>query len=225
MANAAQKAILTAKISGILKDLMVKTNADMVYVDETTTLAAKLTELLNAINGKAASSHTHAQSEVTGLTDALSARPTTTQMDTAISTAISNLIGGAPETYNTLKEISDYIAAHEDVVTALNAAIGAKADKSVVETLSATVDSIKSVTDALGALASKDKVAETDLEDALKTKINNASSASHTHSNKSVLDGITSTLVTEWNSKGSIFASASEPATLAEGDLWLQLVD
>lgn len=225
MANAAQKAILTAKISGVLKDLMVKTNAEMVYVNETTTLAAKLTELLDAINGKAASSHTHAQSEVTGLTDALSARPTTDAMNSAISAAISELIGGAPETYDTLKEIADYIAAHADVVTALNQAIGAKADKTTVETLSATVNSIKSVTDALGALASKDKVAETDLEDALKTKIDNASSASHSHSNKTVLDGISSTLVTEWNSKSTVFYSDSEPATLAEGDLWFQLVN
>ena len=45
------------------------------------------------------------------------------------SAAISELIGGAPETYDTLKEIADYIASHEDVVTALNAAIGNKVDK------------------------------------------------------------------------------------------------
>ena len=59
---------------------------------------------------------------------------TTTQMTTAISTAKSEIIGGAPETYDTLKEIADYIATHASVETALNAAIGNKADKSYVDT-------------------------------------------------------------------------------------------
>lgn len=59
---------------------------------------------------------------------------TESQVSTAISTAVSDLIGGAPETYDTLKEISDYIEEHEDVVTSLNAAIGNKADKTSVYT-------------------------------------------------------------------------------------------
>lgn len=59
---------------------------------------------------------------------------TSTQMQTAISTAKSEIIGGAPETYDTLKEIADYIATHASVETALNAAIGNKADKSYVDT-------------------------------------------------------------------------------------------
>lgn len=53
MANTAQKAILRAKIEGVLKDLMVKTTAEQVYLDDKTTLAAKLQELINALNGKA----------------------------------------------------------------------------------------------------------------------------------------------------------------------------
>lgn len=42
---------------------------------------------------------------------------------------IADLIGGAPGTYDTLKEIADYIAEHEDVAEALNTAITNKADK------------------------------------------------------------------------------------------------
>lgn len=42
---------------------------------------------------------------------------------------IAELIGGAPGTYDTLKEIADYIEAHEDVAAALNQAIANKADK------------------------------------------------------------------------------------------------
>ena len=43
---------------------------------------------------------------------------------------ISEIINGAPETLDTLKEVSDAIKANEDVVTALNESIGSKADKS-----------------------------------------------------------------------------------------------
>ena len=225
MSNVAQKAILTAKIDGVLKDLMVKTSADQVFIDDSTTLETKLAELVNALDGKAAASHAHAQADVTGLVDDLAARPTTEAMNTAISTAISDLIGGAPETYNTLKEIADYIEAHQDVVNALNAAIGAKADKTTVETLQALVNGIKSTVDGLGALATKDVVAESDLDEALAAKINTSASANHSHDNKTVLDGISADLVSAWNGKSKVHYSATQPETLAEGDLWVQLVD
>ena len=225
MSNVAQKAILTAKIGGVLKDLMVKTSADQVFIDDSTTLAAKLTELVNALDGKAAATHTHTQADVTGLDDALTARPTTEAMNAAISTAISGLINGAPETYDTLKEIADYIDAHQDVVDALNASIGSKADASVVATLQETVTAIKTVTDSLGALATKNSVAESDLDEALKAKINAAAEGNHSHDNKTVLDGITADLVTAWNGKSAIYYSATQPIGLAEGDLWVQLID
>lgn len=225
MSNVAQKAILTAKIDGVLKDLMVKTSADQVFIDDSTTLAAKLTELVEALDGKAAATHTHTQADVTGLDDALTARPTTEAMNAAISTAISGLINGAPETYDTLKEIADYIDAHQDVVDALNASIGSKADASVVATLQETVKAIKTVTDSLGALATKDSVAESDLDEALKAKINAAAEGNHSHDNKTVLDGITADLVTAWNGKSTVYYSATQPIGLAEGDLWVQLID
>ena len=225
MSNVAQKAILTAKIDGVLKDLMVKTSADQVFIDDSTTLAAKLTELVEALDGKAAATHTHTQADVTGLDDALTARPTTEAMNAAISTAISGLINGAPETYDTLKEIADYIDAHQDVVDALNASIGSKADASVVATLQETVKAIKTVTDSLGALAAKDSVAESDLDEALKAKINAAAEGNHSHDNKTVLDGITADLVTAWNGKSTVYYSATQPIGLAEGDLWVQLID
>ena len=225
MSNVAQKAILTAKIGGVLKDLMVKTSADQVFIDDSTTLAAKLTELVEALDGKAAATHTHTQADVTGLEDALTARPTTEAMNSAISTAISGLINGAPETYDTLKEIADYIDAHQDVVDALNASIGSKADASVVTTLQGTVTAIKTVTDSLGALATKDSVVESDLDEALKAKINAAAEGNHSHDNKTVLDGITADLVTAWNGKSAIYYSATQPIGLAEGDLWVQLID
>lgn len=252
---ATRNAILKAKLEGVIYEIMVKTNAANVMVDETTTLATKLasiiadcatkatkTELTEGLAGKANSSHTHAQADVTGLTDALSARPTTEAMNTAISTAISDLIGGAPETYDTLKEIADYIAAHEDVVTALNAAIGSKADKAAFEAVKATVD-------ALGTLATKSIVTEAELDDSLKTKINASAEGNHSHANKdlldtytqteanladavakkhahdnkAVLDGITSDKVSAWDGKARVIFSSTEPADLTDKDLWVHL--
>lgn len=197
MSNIAKKAILRAKLEGVLTDLMVKTTADNVYIDDTTTLAAKLAEVLADIATRAKS----------------------TDVTASISALRTELMGeGVPEAYDTFKELADYITTHQEAADALTAAVGSKADKTAVEAIQATVD-------ALGALASKNKVAETDLDDALKTKVNAAAEGNHAHDNKTVLDGITEEKVTAWDGKSKIHYSATEPATLAEGDLWVQLVD
>ena len=70
MANTTRNAIVQALVEGILTDLMIKTNVQNVYVDENTTLAAKLAEIIAAINERAKSADVTAE----------------------ISTAISNLI-------------------------------------------------------------------------------------------------------------------------------------
>ena len=196
MSNVTKKAILRALVEGVLTDLMVQTKADNVYLDDTTTVAAKLAEMVAAINERAKS----------------------TDVTTQISAAINGLISGAPATYDTLKEIADYIASHEDVVAGLNAAIGAKEDKSTVEAIQATVS-------ALGALASKSKVAEADLDDSLKSKVNAAAQGNHSHSNKTVLDGITAEKVAGWDGKGTVYVQADQPAGLAAGDLWIQTLE
>lgn len=46
-----------------------------------------------------------------------------------VDDSISGLVNGAPEAMDTLKELADAINANEDVVEAINAAIGNKADK------------------------------------------------------------------------------------------------
>lgn len=103
MANSAKNAILKAKIEGVIYEIMVKTGAENVYVDGTTTLSAKLseiiadlalkatkTELTDGLALKAEKSHTHAQADVTGLANALSARPTMPEVNAAIQSAIQN---------------------------------------------------------------------------------------------------------------------------------------
>lgn len=196
MSNVTKKAILRALVEGVLTDLMVQTKADNVYLDDTTTVAAKLAEMVTAINERAKS----------------------TDVTTQISAAINGLINGAPATYDTLKEIADYITTHQEAADALTAAVGNKADKTTVEAIQATVD-------VLGALASKDKVAETDLDDTLKAKVNAAAQGNHSHSNKAVLDGITAEKVAGWDGKGTVYVQAVQPSGLAAGDLWIQTLD
>ena len=197
--NTAKNAIIRAKIDGVVTDFMVKTNTENVMVDETTTLAGKLTEILTAIAGKAAAS----------------------DITTAVNALRQELMGeGVPEAYDTFKELADYIEQHQEAADALTAAIGDKADKSVVDAIKATVDT-------LGTLATKSTVAESDLDAALKAKVNAAAEGNHSHDNKAVLDGITADKVASWDGKGngSIYFSATEPATLGEHDLWVQIVE
>ena len=55
------------------------------------------------------------------------------------------------------------------------------------------------VTVPTGALANLDEVAEENLATALKNKVNAAAEGSHSHANKTVLDGITAEKVAAWD--------------------------
>ena len=92
---------------------------------------------------------------------------------------IAELIDGAPETLDTLKEVADAIAEHKDVETALNEAIGKKANQTELDTHTENDDIHTTVTE--------------------KSNWTDASLKKHSHPNKLVLDGITSALITAWN--------------------------
>ena len=77
---------------------------------------------------KTAANNTFLQSG-TDLETALTTMPTTETVEGLISAAIDALIDGAPATYDTLKEISDWIATHQSEYEALIAAIAGKVDK------------------------------------------------------------------------------------------------
>lgn len=65
----------------------------------------------------------------TDVETAMTTIPTTETVEGLISDAIDALIDGAPATYDTLKEISDWIATHQSEYEALIAAIAGKVDK------------------------------------------------------------------------------------------------
>lgn len=193
----AKKAILHAMIEGTIYQIMVKTVGEQVWLDDTTTLSGKLAEMIEAINLRAKSADV------------------TVEIENAVQAAVNDLIGGAPETYNTFQEIAAYIEEHKEVADALGAAIGNKADASTVANLQAAIN-------ALGSLAQKNKVSESDLDQALADKVNAASQGNHSHSNKAVLDGITAETITKWNSKAKLYVATSQPSGITNYDIWIQ---
>lgn len=198
--NAAEKAILKAIISGTLTELLIKTSAEQVFLDETTTLATKLTEIIAAINERA---------KTTDMNTAMA------EMKTEIK---QELLGDMPvETLNTFTELAKAYTEHEEFAETLQAAIGDKAEKTTVEALDVAIK-------ALGALASKDIVSESDLDATLKEKINAASQGNHSHANKTVLDGIGAENVAAWDAKANIYKSATQPTGMTANDLWIQLI-
>lgn len=251
MANIAKNAILKAKIEGAITELMVKTDAANVYVDENTTLAAKLTSILTEIATKASTddlaagldtkantSHTHAQSEVTGLTDALAALASNESVTTAIDALRQEMLGDTPvDAYNTFTELAAYIEEHEEVSDALSSAIGTKADKATTlagygitdaytntQVDSKIAEAISSATGGESAASVKASL------DAYKTsndaRVDALEADTHTHSNKTVLDGISAENVSAWSAKSdsNIYYSSTEPGSLTDKDLWVQLV-
>lgn len=118
MANVATNAILRAKINGIINDIMVKTTADQVFVNETTTLAAHLLTL-----AKQADLDTLQQA-----VDALGALAKKDKIAYAdLESALATLIDGKAEA-TALNELAERVTAEEGKVATL---IGADTGKSV----------------------------------------------------------------------------------------------
>lgn len=172
MANTAKNAILRAKIEGVIHEIMVKTTADNVFIDAESTLTSVLTNIFTMLNNKTESS----------------------DIESAINELKQELLGDTPiEAYNTFTELAQYIETHKEAADALTEAIGKKADQT-------TVDGIVETLNGLGALATKSTVGENDLDATLKEKVNAAAEGNHSHTNKTVLDGITAEKVSAWDS-------------------------
>lgn len=103
---AAKNVILRKKISNVLYDIMPKSMFSNIFNDDGQTLDAIVAALTADIAAKA-----------------------TNEQFTALETKFNNLITDAPEAYDTLKEISDYIATHTTEYEALLAVAGNKVDK------------------------------------------------------------------------------------------------
>lgn len=113
----------------------------------------------------------------------------------SVAYQIAQIVAGANESYDTLKEIADWISSHSgdaatmnsnissnaSAISALQALVGSTAVATQIATAIeplATKAALQEVADGLGALAAKDKVAEADLATELAAKINGKVDAS-----------------------------------------------
>ena len=129
----------TIKVDNEFKALIAKSDGENVavtYKGAEMTLSAALTQIATSVSNI----------------------PTGENVDAKISAAIDELIGGAPETYDTLKEIAEYILNKQDVMSTLNNAIGNKVDKEDGKGLSAEdfTAALKAKLDALPAITAED---------------------------------------------------------------------
>lgn len=169
--------ILKKKVEGVIYDLLVKTNANQVVTDEGKTVATVLTELATAIATKASTKD--------------------------IDDRINSIVDGAPETFDTLKEVADYITNHEDVYEALNEAIGNKVSKEDGKGLSTN-----DFTDELKAkLEELENITSISAENVTETENKNF---------------VTSAEKAKIANVGRTIVSATEPEDLTENDMWFQ---
>ncbi len=129
----------TIKVDNEFKALIAKSDGENVavtYKGAEMTLSAALTQIATSVSNI----------------------PTGENVDAKISAAIDELIGGAPETYDTLKEIAEYILNNQDVMSTLNNAIGNKVDKEEGKGLSAEdfTAALKAKLEALPAITAED---------------------------------------------------------------------
>ena len=159
-------------------------------------------EIADAVSTKANSSHTHDDRYYTE-----------SEIDSkiaSVNTSITNITSGTV----VVKE-----AEHATSANSANSATDASKLGGQLPSYYAKATDIPT-----GALAKKSTVSESDLDTALAEKVNAAAEGNHSHSNKTVLDGITSAKVSAWdsaeaNAKTYADTAATNAATKVKNDL------
>ena len=217
-------ATIKAMYQGSINDLMIKTKTDNVYLpDGVTLLSAKLSEIVTSINS---------------MSSDIDALPTTSEVNTAISAAIDDLIDGAPATYDTLKEISDWIATHQDEYAALIAAIAGKVDKVEGKGLSTEDYTTAEKTKLAGIEAGANNyvlpVATSSTLGGVKQGANvtigqdgtlSATNTTYTEATTTSAGLMSAADKTKVNNMPKIYVSSTQPQNLTSNDLWFQIVD
>ena len=129
-----------------------------------------VTEKFNSVEAKVNANETTIQSHTTALAT-LNGEGEGSVKKT-VTDEIAKVVADAPESLDTLKEISDWISGHESDASAMNSAI--QTNKSDIATLQ---------TDKVDKETGKSLLADTD-----KANYDDAVSKAHTHSNKDLLD-------------------------------------
>lgn len=183
------------KIGEQVQNILAHSNGEyvnVIYKGQEVTLSSALTSILAEISNTSGS----------------------TAVDEKISAAISELIGGAPETYDTLKEIADYIAEHDEVAAALNQAIGTKVDKVEGKGLSAEdfTSALKEKLEAMPAITASQMEEWNGKAD--KTVASASADGLMSKEDKARLDGL----------RGVRYGT-DIPADMKEGELFIRVVE
>ena len=216
---AAKNIILQMKLENELKDLMVRSGADNIIVNSETqeTLATRLASIAAQIGELQAGEGGVSKEDVQQI----------------VNTAIDNLIGSAPDTYDTLQEIAAYIETHEDAFAALNAAIGNKVDKVDGKGLS-TNDFTNELLAKLNSISEGATKTEKSVTNG-NIKINGTETVVYTHPtgdgyNHLPSGGTVGQILRaggsgagQWGS--NVRSGVSEPSDLAEGELFIKLLN
>ena len=141
---------------------------DIVDLEATMLLKADITALAAGLAAKAALSHTHTAAQITDFT---------TSVNSLVTTAINNLVNGAPAALDTLKEIADRLASDESAVTALASVVSGKANASHTHIIA----DVTGLSSALAAKADASALSSYATTSALTTGLAGKANASHTH--------------------------------------------
>lgn len=181
---------------------------------------------------KTAANNVFAQSG-TDLETLLTSIPTTETVNGLISDAIDDLINGAPATYDTLKEIADWIATHQSEYEALIAGLATKVDKVEGKGLSTedytTAEKTKLAGIEAGANAYTLPAATTSalggvkIGDNLSVDANGVLSGNYGNATTSAAGLMSSTDKTALDNKPDVYVQSTQPAGLKAGDIWFQI--
>ena len=150
----------------------------------------------------------------------------------AVSDAVDALIDGAPGTYDTLKEIADYIAQDGEAAAAMTELIATKVDKVEGMGLSANdfTDALLAKLNAISEGANKVEASETNGN----IKVDGAEVTVYTHpAVNHIPEGGAAGQHLAWNAAGEakwedmpeyILSGSEAPADLEEGQLFVQLL-
>lgn len=141
--TSAKNAILKAKIFGVITELLVKTTAANVYVDDTTTLAAKLASIATDIAAKA--STTELENLSSSMTTALAGK-----------SDVGHVHDASTVTYEVGVSVADALGSIKGDISGINTSMSGKANASHTHSQS----EVTGLNDALALLASKTAVSE-----------------------------------------------------------------
>ncbi len=201
MATNMKKAILKKQIEGIVYEVMLKTTADQVVIDEAgTTLATRLIELGQL--------------------------PT----NAYVNEQIAALVGSAPETLDTLTELAAALGSDPNFATTIATQMGGKVDKVEGKGLSTNDYTNEDKTKLAGIEAGATKTTIVNnlttattgnALDAAQGKVLDDKITQHAGD---AVVHITAEERTKWNGSARIIAADAAPSDLTDNDLLLELV-